>query len=379
MVSDNKNQTAAQLPEYQKGVYKHIMSKEIHEQETSIAREMEGLIKDGLVDLAPWDIDDILLPAEKIYMIGCGTAYHAGLVGRTLIERLAGIPVESDIASEFGYRHIPWRPNQLMVVISQSGETTDTLVAMREAKKHGVPVLAITNAPDCTMNREADKFIVIKPGAEKAIASTKAYTSQVAVMYMLALYLASKKGTYDKSALQAIGRDLMNINTYVASVFAQEEKIMNIAWRYHGIENTFYLGRGLDAAVAMEGALKLKETSYVHSEAYATGELKHGPIALIIDGMPVVALVTQEQVADKSIANLQEIRKNGGQVIAVCTEKLASLCQDCDEIITIPDVDPIITPLLSVLPLQIFAYYMAVLRGNDVDQPRNLTKSVQVE
>lgn len=367
------------LPEYKKGSYQHIMIKEIHEQQTTIANEMEGLIKDGMVDLGSLGIDDILLPAEKIYMIGCGTAYHAGLIGRTLIESLAGIPVESEIASEFAYRHIPWRSNQLVVVISQSGETIDTLMALREAKKHNVPVLAITNAADCTMNREADRFIVIKPGAEKAIASTKAYTSQLTIMYMLALYLANKNGNSDKGELQAIGSDLLNINNYTARVFDQEEKVMEAAWRFRYMENTFFLGRGLDAAVAMEGALKLKETSYIHSEAYATGELKHGPIALIIDGMPVIALITQEQVADKSIANLQDIRKNGGEIIAVCTEKLAELCQDCSNIITIPDVNPLVTPLLSVLPLQLFAYYMAVIRGNNVDQPRNLTKSVQVE
>lgn len=378
-VSAELNTIMSSLPEYKKGVYQHIMLKEIHEQQTTIAQEMEGLFTDGLVELGPLGLDDILLPAEKIYTIGCGTAYHAGLIGRTLIESLAGVPVESDIASEFAYRHIPWRPNQLMVVISQSGETADTLMALREAKRHGVPVLAITNAPDCTMNREADRFIVIKPGAEKAIASTKAYTSQLAVMYMLALYLANKKGTFDRNKLQAIGGDLLNINQYIARVFTQEEKIMETAWHFRHMENTFFLGRGLDAAVAMEGALKLKETSYIHSEAYATGELKHGPIALIIDDMPVIALVTQEQLADKSIANLHDIRNNGGEIITICTEKLAGLCRDYSNIITIPDVNPLITPLLSVLPLQLFAYYMAVIKGNNVDQPRNLTKSVQVE
>ena len=369
----------SQLPEYKKGVYNHIMIKEIHQQENTVSLELAGFIKDGLAELSSLGIDDILLGAEKIYMIGCGTAYHAGLVGRTLIEKLAAVPVESDIASEFGYRHIPWRQNQLMVVISQSGETSDTLMALREAKKHGVPVLAITNAQDCTMNREADKFMVIKPGPELAIASTKAYTSQLVVMYLLALYLADKKNTYDKAELKKIGNELMEIDAAIEKVFAQEEKIMNIAWRYRHIEDTFYLGRGLDAAVAMEGALKLKETSYIHSEAYATGELKHGPIAVITPGMPVVALLTQEQVADKSIANLQEIRKNGGQVIVICSQKLVPLCQEFEEIITIPDVNPDVTPLLSVLPLQLFAYYMATMRGNDVDKPRGLTKSVQVE
>lgn len=367
------------LPEYQKGVYNHVMIKEIHEQENTIALEMAGFIKDGLADLSSLGMDDILLNAEKLYMIGCGTAYHAGLIGRSLIEKLAGIPVESDIASEFAYRHIPWRKNQLMIVISQSGETSDTLAALREAKKHHIPVLAITNAQDCTMNREADRFIVIKPGPELAIASTKAYTSQMAVMYLLALYMAGQKGACDRAQLQEIGGSLENISPAVARVFDQEEKIMRIAWRYHKIEDTFYLGRGLDAAVALEGALKLKETSYIHAEAYATGELKHGPIALVTPGMPVVALLTQEKTADKSISNLQEIRKNGGEIIAVCSEKLAPMCGEFEEIITIPDVNPDVMPLLSVLPLQLFAYYMATFRGNDVDKPRALTKSVQTE
>lgn len=366
-------------PIFEKGVYKHFMIKEIHEQPQTVQLELEGKIKNGLVDLSDLGIDELFDGVQKIYMIGCGTAYHAGLVGRAIFEKLARVTVESDIASEFGYRDIPWGENQLMIVISQSGETTDTLVAMRRAKEHNIPILAITNVKDSTIAREADKAIYTHAGPEIAIASTKAYTSQLVVLYLLALYVAKKRGTCDETLIREITKELNKISNYVEQTFEEEEKILKLAWQYHQIENAFFLGRGLDCAVAMEGALKLKETSYVHAEAYATGELKHGPIALVTEGSPAITVVTQDHMVEKCVGNLREIKNRGGKVIAVCKSSLQPMCRDLDDLILIPEVNSIITPIVSVIPLQIFAYYMATLKGNNVDKPRNLTKSVQVE
>ncbi|HZK43730.1 MAG TPA: glutamine--fructose-6-phosphate transaminase (isomerizing) [Syntrophomonadaceae bacterium] len=365
--------------DFQKGVFKHFMIKEIHEQPKTVRLELDGRIKKGIVDLYDLGMDDILARVEKIYMIGCGTAYHAGLVGKDIIEKLVRVNVESDIASEFGYRDILWGENQLMIVISQSGETADTLVALREAKRHGIPILAITNVVGSTVAQEADKVIYTLAGPEISIASTKAYTSQLVVVYLLALYMAQLRMSHDEKALRTIGNELSHIGDYLEEVFEQEEKIIKLAWQHHQMQSVFYLGRGLDCAVAMEGALKLKETSYIHAEAYATGELKHGPIALITDQSPVITLLTQNHMVERSMYNIQEVKTRGGKVIAVCKADLQEQCRDCDDIITIPNVNSIITPILSVVPLQMFAYYMATLRGNNVDQPRNLTKSVQIE
>ena len=359
--------------------YAHFMLKEIHEQPLTVLREIEGRNQDVLVDLSAIEIDELLTGINKVYMVGCGTAYHAGLVGRAVIEKLARIPVESDIASEFGYRDIPWGKDELMIVISQSGETADTLVALREAKKHGTKVLAVTNVVGSSIALEADKVIYTHAGPEISIASTKAYTSQLLIMYQLALYLARQRGTMEEEELKKIGNELNRIDTHIDTIFLQEEKIKQLAERFTHVQNAFFLGRGFDCAVAMEGALKLKETSYIHSEAYATGELKHGPIALITDGVPVITVITQDHLAEKAMVNINEIKSRGGTVFAVCKENLQMLCQNCDELILIPDIHPVVAPVAAVVPLQLFAYYVAVLRGNDVDQPRNLSKSVMIE
>ncbi|MDD2585730.1 MAG: glutamine--fructose-6-phosphate transaminase (isomerizing) [Syntrophomonadaceae bacterium] len=359
--------------------YDHFMLKEIHEQPEALRRTLNGYIKDGLVDLSDLEINELFDGIKKIYIVGCGTAYHAGLVGRRAIEKLAKIPVEIDIASEFCYRDIPWGTDELMIIISQSGETADTLAAMREAKKFGTRVLAVTNVVDSTIAREADKVIYTQAGPEVSIASTKAYTCQLAIMYLLAFNLAHQRGTWDEQELRQMGNDLVNMDLNIETALGQEPRIKKIAQRYYQVENTFFLGRGFDAAVAMEGALKLKETSYIHAEAYPTGELKHGPIALITEGVPVLTAITQESLVERSISNLKEIKARGGVIIAVCTENLKEECQVCDEIIPIPAVNPILTPIVTVVPLQLFAYYMAVTRGNNVDQPRNLTKAVTVE
>lgn len=363
----------------EKGGYEHFMLKEIHEQPEAVRRTLSGRIKDGWIDLSDLELEDLFQGINKIYIVACGTAFHAGMVGRLAIEKLARIPVETDIASEFRYRDIIWKPDQLMIVISQSGETADTLAALRYAKRNGVKVLAVTNVVGSSVAREADKVIYTHAGPEIAVASTKAYTTQLVIMYLLALYLAQERGTVPPDELKKLGRELAHMNQVLETVLEQEEKIKALAARHSSVQDTFFLGRGFDYAVAMEGALKLKEISYIHAEAYASGELKHGPLALICEGVPVLTVITQDYLVDKSMSNIKEVKARGAVVIAICKENLQEDCQECDEQVLIPNVDPLLAPVAAVVPLQIFAYYMAVLRGADVDKPRNLAKSVTVE
>jgi len=363
----------------EKGGFDHFMLKEIHEQPEAIRKTVAGRIKDGMVDFADLDFDEVFNKIGKIFIVACGTAYHAGLVGRLAIEKLAGIPVETDIASEFRYRRVLWKPDDLMIVISQSGETADTLAALREAKNHGIKVLAVTNVVGSAVAREADRVIYTHAGPEIAVASTKAYSTQLAVMYLLAIHLANLRQSYDSAKLKGLASELLYLDTMVEQVLDNSEILKTLAEKYRDVQDTFFLGRGLDYAVAMEGALKLKEISYVHAEAYAAGELKHGPLALIHQGVPVLALITQDKLVDKTMSNIKEVKARGAVVIAICKENLQEACQECDEQILLPRVNPLLAPLVSVVPLQVFSYYMAVYRGADVDKPRNLAKSVTVE
>lgn len=363
----------------EKNGYEHFMLKEIHEQPEAVRQTLRGHIKDGRADFSALNLDELFSGIKKIYIVACGTAFHAGLVGRMAIEKLARIPVETDIASEFRYREILWEPDQLMIVISQSGETADTLAALREARRHGIKVLAVTNVVGSSIAREADRVIYTHAGPEIAVASTKAYTTQLVIMYLLALYLGEKRGILSEAELLELGRELTGMDKLVEKALDEEEKIKALAKRHTGVQATFFLGRGFDYAVAMEGALKLKEISYVHAEAYAAGELKHGPLALICEGVPVMTLITQDHLVDKSMSNIKEVKARGGLVIAICKENLQEECQECDEQVLLPDVNPVLAPIIAVVPLQIFSYYMAVMRGADVDKPRNLAKSVTVE
>lgn len=363
----------------EKGGFEHFMLKEIHEQPTALKETLRGNIKNNLVDLSDMDIDDIFTGIEKIYMVACGTAYHAGLVGRSIIEKLARIPVETDIASEFRYREVLWQPHSVMIVISQSGETADTLAVLREAKRNGIKVLAITNVVGSSVARESDRVIYTHAGPEIAVASTKAYSTQLLVMYLLGLHLARVRGTCSPDELRELADGISHIDKLVEKVLTQQDKIMELAEKYQGVQDTFFLGRGFDYAVAMEGALKLKEISYVHAEAYAAGELKHGPLALIDEGVPVLALITQDNLVEKTMSNIKEVKARGAIVVAICKENLQESCQECDEQILLPNVNYILAPIVSVVPLQIFSYYMAIFRGADVDKPRNLAKSVTVE
>lgn len=363
----------------EKGGYEHFMLKEIHEQPAALRETLRGNIKDQMVDLSHLDLDEMFKDIQKIYIVACGTAYHAGLVGRYALEKLAHIPVETDIASEFRYRDVLWNPKSVMIVVSQSGETADTLAVLREAKRHGIKVLAVTNVVGSAVSREADRVIYTHAGPEIAVASTKAYSTQLLIMYLLALHLARVRGTLSHAELEDLTAELGRIDQLVEQVLDQQEKIKELAERHKEVADTFFLGRGFDYAVAMEGALKLKEISYVHAEAYAAGELKHGPLALISEGVPVLALISQDHLVEKTMSNIKEVKARGAVVIAICKANLQEACQECDEQIILPDVNPILAPIVAVIPLQVFSYYMAIFRGADVDKPRNLAKSVTVE
>ena len=363
----------------EKGGYDHFMLKEIHEQPTALRDTMRGMIQEGLVNLSELGVHDILAGINKIYMVGCGTAYHAGQVGKMAIEKLAAISVECDIASEFRYRDVLWQPNSLMIAVSQSGETADTLAAVREAQKHGIKVLAITNVVGSAISRHADHVIYTHAGPEISVASTKAYSTQVLVLYMLALDLARTRGTLSREELETYSQDLVQLDRLVEQSLSEEGKIKAIAKSYSTVESTFFIGRNLDYAVALEGALKLKEISYLHAEAYAAGELKHGPLALIYEGVPVMALITQDSLVEKTVSNIREVKTRGAVVIGICKENLQKACAECDDLVIMPNVNPLLSPIVSVVPLQLFAYYMAIERETDVDNPRNLAKSVTVE
>lgn len=366
----------------EKAGFDHFMLKEIHEQpkayrDTMGARLDESGRKVVLneVGMTPEQIRAI----RQVHIVACGTAYHAGLVGKSVIEKLARIPVETDVASEYRYRAPIITPETLVIVVSQSGETADTLAALREAKRCGARVLAITNVIGSSVAREADDVIVTWAGPEIAVASTKAYTSQLIAFYLFGLYLAQTLGTADEAYIAEVVAGLQELPEKVESILAQADTIKAIAEQVATHDNLFFIGRGLDYAVALEGSLKLKEISYIHSEAYAAGELKHGTLALIEEGIPVIALATQDDLFEKTVSNIKEVKARGAHVFGIHTEGDAELAKVVDHTFAIPATLPLLTPALSVVPLQLLAYYASLARGNDVDKPRNLAKSVTVE
>lgn len=364
------------MNEIGKGSFEHYMLKEIYEQPEAIRKTLAERVKNGWVDFSDLEFDKTFMNTGKVIIAASGTSYHAGMVGRVLIEGLARIPVEIDQASEFRYREVLWNPNDLLIVISQSGETADTLAALRKAQRAGIKILAITNVFGSTIAQEADKVIYTQAGPEVAIASTKAYSTQLLVMYLLALHLASLRKTHNLLDIKGLTNELMVVDSLVEYALNEQQHIREMAKKYHQVQSIFFLGRGLDYAVAMEGALKLKETSYIHAEAYATGELLHGPLALIEPGVPVLSLISQDRLLDKTIANINEIKARGAVLLAICKEDLQEYCYGCDERVLLPRINPLLAPIVSVVPMQIFAYYMALFRGNDVDKPRNLVKSL---
>jgi glucosamine--fructose-6-phosphate aminotransferase (isomerizing) len=365
----------------EKGGYEHFMMKEICEEPATVRATLAPRIREGKVDAglgalpAEW-----LRAVDKIHVIACGTAYHAGMVGKQAIERLARIPVEIDVASEFRYKDPLVSDSHLAIVVSQSGETLDTLMALREARRKGAKVLAVVNVVGSSIAREADAVLYTWAGPEIAVASTKAYNTQLAALYLIALELAKRVGRLLPEQEAAAVRTLNAIPAALETIVGQKELIQRFAAAHFNAQSVFFIGRGLDYALSMEGSLKLKEISYIHSEAYAGGELKHGTIALIEQGTLEICPVTQENLLDKMVSNIREVKARGAVVLAVTTEKLAdSVGRVADTVIAIPDVDPAFAPILAVTPLQLFAYYVSVMRGNDVDKPRNLAKSVTVE
>lgn len=364
----------------EKGGYQHFMIKEIHEEPKALRDTMASRIVNGRVNLSDLNITRGQLErAGKIIIIACGTAYHAGVVGKYVIEKLARIPVDVEIASEFRYKDPLINKDNIVIVISQSGETADTLAAMRMCKNVGAKVIAVTNVVGSTVSREADHVVYTWAGPEIAVASTKAYATQLLCMYMMALDFADKMGRISQEQYSRIIEEMKKLPELAQEILDDKELIQRCADETFNSSSIFYMGRGLDYAVAMEGSLKLKEISYIHSEAYAAGELKHGTIALIEEGTPVVALATQKGLFEKTLSNIKEVKARGAFVIAVAMKGDTDIEKEADRVIYIPRVYDILTPVLVVIPLQLYAYYVAVAKGCDVDKPRNLAKSVTVE
>lgn len=367
----------------EKGGYPHFMIKEINEQPTAIRTTIMPRIKDGLPCLEECGITlDKLKDINKITIVACGTAMHAGVVGQYVIEDLARVPVSVDIASEFRYRNPIVGKGDLVIIISQSGETADSLAAMRLAKQKGATTLAIVNAKGSSIAREADMLIYTLAGPEIAVASTKAYITQLSVVYLFAFELALAKETVSVAECKRLVSALMKMPEAVQYVIDNcEEKCKYIATKLVTADSLLYIGRGLDYALSMEGSLKLKEVSYIHSESYAAGELKHGTISLIDEEMPVISVATQTDVIPKTISNIVEVKSRGAKIILVCTDACARELKDgvADYVVEIPHTEELLMPITAVVPLQLLAYYTSINRGNDPDKPRNLAKSVTVE
>lgn len=361
--------------------YDHFMLKEIHEQPEAIKKTVIPRIENGLPNLGECGItSENIKDFRNIYIVACGTAMHAGMVGKYVIEKLARVPVIVDIASEFRYRSPLIGEGDLIIIISQSGETADSLAAMRLAKKLGAKTLAVVNAKGSSIAREADMLIYTHAGPEIAVASTKAYMVQIAVMYLFAFELALSKGQISEDECRRLTAELLSVPERVEAILARKDTIRQMAEALLNAESLLYIGRGLDYALSMEGSLKLKEISYIHSEAYAAGELKHGTISLIHEGMPVIAVDTQKALHEKTVSNIKEVKARGAMTILVCGESYHPDQDIADHCFRLPEMaDDQLMPMPAVVPLQLLAYYTAVLRGNDVDKPRNLAKSVTVE
>ena len=365
------------LSSAEKGGYAHYMLKEIHEQPTALQSTFTP--RAAGYDWLPITREEARA-LRKISIVACGTAYHAGMVGKYAIERLARVPVEAEIASEYRYRDPIVGENELFIAVSQSGETADTLAALREAKRRGARVMAVCNVVGSTITREVgeENTLYTYAGPEIAVASTKAYITQAELMVMLAVALADLRGQITPERATQLREELSALPRKAEQALGVEEQLQRLTSMLSQKRHVFFVGRGLDYALCMEAALK--EVSYIFSEAYAAGELKHGPIALLKEGRLVVAAITQPALLEKTMSNLREVAARGAQVVAVCRESLAAkVCGQVDEVITVPDADDLLAPLLAVIPLQLFAYCMAVARGCDVDKPRNLAKSVTVE
>lgn len=364
----------------EKGGYEHFMLKEIHEQPAAVRDTVSPRIINGMPDLSQDGVDmQKLKDYRQIFIVACGTAMHAGMVGKYVIEKLARKPVIVDIASEFRYRDPIITKDDLMIVISQSGETADTMAVLRLAKEVGAATLAVVNVVGSSIAREADMVIYTHAGPEISVASTKAYMVQISVMYLLAFELAYANGTIDKERCMELTAQLGQMPDIIRETLELKDTCSFVASKLVNAESLLYIGRGLDYALSMEGSLKLKEISYIHSESYAAGELKHGTISLITEGMPVIAVATQKKLIEKTVSNIREVKARGAMVILICDNSIEVGECVADYIIRLPQTDEQLMPMAAAAPLQLIAYYTSVLKGNDVDKPRNLAKSVTVE
>lgn len=364
----------------EKGGYEHFMLKEMYEQPKGVADTLLPRIKDGEVVIDELNMtDEELLSVKKIYIVACGSAYHAGVTGKYVLENLARISVEVDLASEFRYRNPVLEEGAMVIVVSQSGETADTLAALRESQKRGFKVLGIVNVVGSSIAREADSVLYTWAGPEIAVATTKAYSTQLIALYLLALKFARVRKTVEDKAFAGLLEDLKKLPDQIEMLLSNKNHIQKFANRYIGAKDIFFIGRGIDYAISLEGSLKLKEISYIHSEAYAAGELKHGTISLIEEGTLVAAVATQPELFAKTISNMVEVKARGAFVLAVTNEGNMEIEKAADYVIYIPETNPCFANSLAIIPLQLFGYYVAVGKGCDVDKPRNLAKSVTVE
>ena len=364
----------------EKAGFEHFMMKEIHEQPKAVRDTIFPRIKEDEVFIHELRMtEEQIKNLKKIFIIACGSAYHAGVTGKYVIEDLSRIPVEVDLASEFRYRNPILEENSLAIIISQSGETADTLAAVREAKRHGVRTLAVVNAVGSSIAREADDVLYTWAGPEIAVATTKGYTSQLSALYLLALHFGKIRGKIERNEYLEMIQELKSLPDKIEELLSHKERIQFLANQYIGLKDVFFLGRGIDYASALEGSLKLKEISYIHSEAYAAGELKHGTISLIEEGTLVVAIATQDPLYEKLVSNVKEVKARGAYVVAIAKEGNTEIAEVADKVIYIPQINDKFTASLNVIPMQIFSYYVAIERGCDVDMPRNLAKSVTVE
>ncbi|MEN6456679.1 MAG: glutamine--fructose-6-phosphate transaminase (isomerizing) [Prolixibacteraceae bacterium] len=370
------------IGDLEKGDFDHFMLKEIFEQPKTIHDTYRGRIKADQHDIVLGGLLDVfskIVQANRIIIIGCGTSWHAALVGEYLIEEYARVPVEVELASEFRYRKPIINPGDVVIAVSQSGETADTLAALKMAKAKGALILGICNVVGSSVARETDAGVYTHAGTEIGVASTKAFTAQVTVLTLFAFKLAKERGQIDQTLYELLIREMLAIPEKVQTILMAHPNVSAVAEKYKDAADALYLGRGYLYPVALEGALKLKEISYIHAEGYAAGEMKHGPIALVDDNLPVVVVSAKDSYYEKVISNIQEVKARKGNIIAVVTEDDNGLRNMADDLFLIPECHPAVAALLTVVPLQLFAYYIAVLRGCDVDQPRNLAKSVTVE
>lgn len=364
----------------EKAGFEHFMMKEIHEQPKAVRDTVNSVVRDGKIDLGGVGItEEEIQKLQQIYIVACGSAYHVGVAAQYVIEELAQIPVRVELASEFRYRRMLFAPNSLVIIVSQSGETADSLAALREAKTHGVKTLAIVNVVGSTIAREADHVFYTLAGPEIAVATTKAYSTQLIASYILSIEFARVRGMIDEDRAAELIAELQTIPDKIEKLLEDKERIQWFAAKQMNAQNMFFIGRGIDYAVSLEGSLKMKEISYIHSEAYAAGELKHGTISLIEPGTLVIGVLTQQDLYEKTVSNMVECKSRGAYLMALTTYGNYSI-EDCAEfVIYIPKTDPLFAASLAVIPLQLMGYYVSVAKGLDVDKPRNLAKSVTVE